>query len=194
MQKTFDLACNGLDEGFFGNPLAQCADFLNRETPNDVHFNVVGGADPRPFIYQFEHNLAAAIGAGYIPILIGHSLGAMMMFYLADSMKAKGLKIPLVVSIDSTDWGTNAPGLIPYDLAPPAAVAGQYFVPDNVDHWIHYRQPVYPGGGVVHLAPGNAHTNFEYFERVEAHVVLPILPDIEQHILAAVLAVPGVQA
>ena len=110
----------------------------------------------------------------------------MMMFYIADALKAQGLPIALVVSIDSTDWGTNAPGTVPYAIDQPTA--GQYFVPDNVDNWIHYRQPVYPGGGVVQLAPGNTHTFFQNYERTEAHVVLPTLPDIEQHILDAVLA------
>jgi hypothetical protein len=193
MKKFYCVACNGLDEWAFGGPLSQLASFLNMRTPSGVHFNVVGGTDPRPFIAQFIHNLAAAVGAGYVPIILGHSLGAMMMFYLADAMKKLNGSLPLVISIDSTDWGTNAPGIVPYDLAPPPAAAGQYFVPDNVDHWIHYRQPAYPGGGVVQKAPANTRTNFEYFERVEAHVVLPILPDIQEHILAAVLAVPGVK-
>lgn len=192
MSKFYCIACNGLDEALFGNPLSELANFLNRSTPNGIHFNVVGGMDPRPFVYQFEHNLAAAIGGGYTPIIIGHSLGAMMMFYLADAMKGQGFKIPLVISIDSTDWGTNYPDDIPYAIG--TATPGQYWVPDNVDHWMHFRQPVYPGGGVAHLATGNRHTNFENFERLEAHVVLPVLPDIQQKILAAVLAVPGVQA
>jgi len=187
MKKYFCLAVNGLLEALFANPLTTLTNYLNRGTPNGVHFTVVGGEDPRPYIDQFIHNCAAAAAAGYTLILVGHSLGAMMMFYIADALKAKGLSIALVVSIDSTDWGTNAPGTTPYAAGMPTA--GHYFVPDNVDRWIHYRQPVYPGGGVVHLGPGNTHTAFENYERVEAHVVLPVLPDIEAHILDAVLAV-----
>ena len=190
MTSKYAIAVNGLDEWLFGGPLTQLATFLNDNTPAGTHFEVVGGTDPRPCLDQFVHNLAAACGAGYVPLLVGHSLGAMMMFYLADAMKAKGFKLPLVVSIDSTDWGTNAPGAVAYALGQPTA--GQYYVPDNVDRWIHYRQPVYPGGGIVQLAPGNTHTKFENFERTEAHVVLPVLPDVEKYILQAVLAVPGV--
>jgi len=190
MSKFFCLACNGLDEALFANPLSRLANFLNENTPKGVHFNTVGGADPRPFIFQFEQSLAAAVGAGQTPIILGHSLGAMMMFYMADAAKKLGLSLPLVVSIDSTDWGTNAPGTIPYAIG--TSTPGQYFVPDNVAQWLHYRQPVYPGGGVVQLAPGNTTTNFQNFERAEAHVVLPVLPDIQAQILAAVLAVPGV--
>ncbi len=189
MSKLFCLAVNGLDEALFGNPLSALASYLNGHTPKGVHFNVVGGADPRPFIDQFFQSLAAAVGAGYTPIILGHSLGAMMMFYLADAMKAKGISLPLVISIDSTDWGTNAPQFTPYQVGIPAPYTGEYWVPDNVDRWIHYRQPVYPGGGVVQKALGNTHTAFENYERAEAHVVLPVLPDIQQHILEAVLAV-----
>ena len=182
---NFCLAVNGLDEALFGNPLSQCADYLNTNTPAGVHFNVVGGADPRPYVDQFAKNCIDAAEAGSTILLLGHSLGAMMVFYLADALRAKGIAIPLVVSIDSTDWGTNAPGNAPYAMG--TATAGQYFVPDNVATWMHYRQPVYPGGGGVQLAPGNNTTNFQNFERTEAHVVLPVLPDIEAAILAAVL-------
>lgn len=184
-KKFFCLAVNGLHEELFANPLGQLANFLNQHTPSGVHFSVVGEMDPRPFILQFEHNVDAAHSAGYEIILIGHSLGAMMMFYLADAAKRRGITIPLLVPIDATDWGTNAPGAVPYALA--NSTPGAYWVPDNVDRCVYYRQPVYPGGGVAHLAAGNKHTKFENFNRVEAHVVLPILPDIQNHILEAVL-------
>jgi len=185
MKKYFCLAVNGLHEELFANPLGQLANYLNVSSPAGVHFNVVGGMDPRPFINQFIHNCAAAAGAGYSIIMIGHSLGSMMMFYLADAMKLRGITIPLVVAIDATDWGTNAPNTFPYAMG--TAMAGHYWVPDNVDRFIYYRQPVYPGGGVATLATNNTHTQFEPYERVEAHVVLPILPDIQRHILKAVL-------
>jgi hypothetical protein len=188
MSKHFCLAVNGLDEWMFGGPLSALAGFLNENTPAGVHFNVVGDTDPRPYIDEFIHTCAAAAGNGSDLILLGHSLGAMMMFYLADAMKAKGIAIPLVVSIDSTDWGTNSPKYPPYTLGIPAPDTGQYWVPDNVDHWLHFRQPVYPGGGVAQLAAGNTHTKFENFERLESHVSLPVIPDIQQKILAAVLA------
>lgn len=185
MKKFFCLAVNGLHEELFANPLGQLANYLNRNTRPNIHFNVVGGTDPRPFLDQFIHNCEAAHGAGYELFLIGHSLGAVMTFYLADAMKARAIPIRLVVAIDATDWGTNAAGTIPYAMG--TSTAGHYWVPDNCDRFIYYRQPGYPGGGVAYLAAGNTSTAFESYERVEAHVVLPILPDIQQHILRAVL-------
>lgn len=184
MAENFCIAVNGLHEELFGNPLGQLADFLNAHTPEGVHFYVVGGMDPRPFINQFIHNCEAAASAGQRLILVGHSLGSMMMFYLADAMKAKGLPVRLAVGIDATDWGSNI-NCAPYTLSPPNP--GQYRVPDNVDHFVYFRQPVYPGGGFASLAPGNAHTRLETYERAEAHVVLPILPVVQQIILTAVL-------
>jgi hypothetical protein len=184
-EKNFCIAANGLDEALFGNPLSQCATFLNEKTPSGVHFVVVGGADPRPYLNQIIHNCLAAANAGYRLILIGHSLGAMLMFYIADALKARGVTITLLVPIDATDWGSNI-DCQPYQLNPPKP--GQYLCPDNVDRCIYYRQPGYPGGGFAQRAAGNEHTAFESYERVEAHVVLPILPDIQQHILQAVLA------
>ncbi len=184
--KKFCLAVNGLHEELFGGPLTQLATFLNERTPDGIHFQVVGGMDPRPFILQFIHSCSVAAGAGQKLILVGHSLGAMMMFYLADAMKKQNIKIPLAVSIDSTSWGTNYLGITPYAVAT-GMHAGQYWVPDNVDHWLHFRQPVYPGGGYAQLAKGNDHTKFENFDRVESHVSLPVIPDIQNKILQAVL-------
>jgi len=185
MSKFFCMAVNGLDEALFGNPLSQLADYLNKNTPDGIHFNVTGGADPRPYVDQFTSNLAAAHAAGNKIIILGHSLGAMMMFYLADAMKKAGIALPLVISIDSTDWGTNAPSSPPYSMG--TSTPGQYWVPDNADRWIHFRQPAYPGGGVAQLALGNLHTIFENYERFEAHVVLPVTPDIQSKILEAVI-------
>jgi hypothetical protein len=189
MTKYLCLAVNGLHEELFASPLGQLAGRLNRDTPAGVHFNVVGAMDPRPFIFEFEHTCAAAAGAGYKLILIGHSLGAMMMFYLADAAKKHGIKVPFVCAIDATQWGTNLPAVGGADL--PYALAnqhpGNYWVPNNVDHFMYFRQPVYPGGGYAHLGPGNTHTKFDNYDRIEAHVVLPIVPDIQDKILQAVL-------
>ena len=48
MTPTNDVACNGLLEQAFGNPLEQLADWLNANTPAGFHLNVIGGLDPRP--------------------------------------------------------------------------------------------------------------------------------------------------
>ena len=184
-QKNFCIAVNGLDEPLFGNPLAQLATFLNERTPEGVHFTVQGGWDPRPYLDTLIHNCLAAANAGYRLILIGHSLGSMAMFYIADALNKRGVTIALLVPIDATDWGTNAAGTIPYATA--NSTPGEYWCQDNVDVCLYYRQPLAPGGGHAQLTPGNTHTKFESFERVEAHVVLPTLPDIQQFILNAVL-------
>lgn len=184
-QKNFCIAVNGLDEPLFGNPLSALATFLNEHTPEGVHFTVVGDWDPRPELDGIIHNCLAAANAGYRLILIGHSLGSMVMFYIADALKQKGVTIALLVPIDATDWGTNAPGVTPYLTA--NSTPGQYWCPDNVDVCLYYRQPGYPGGGQAQLAAGNAHTKFTSHERAEAHVVLPVVPEIQQQILAAVL-------
>lgn len=184
MPENFCIAVNGLDEPLFGNPLSALATFLNEKTPAGVHFTVVGGWDPRPYLDQFIHSCAAAANAGQRLILVGHSLGSMMMFYLADAMKARGIPVALIVPIDATDWGSNI-DCTPYQLSPPKP--GQYLCPDNVDRCLYYRQPGYPGGGFAQLAPGNTHTRFESHDRAEAHVVLPVVPEIQEQILAAVL-------
>lgn len=188
MTKNFCLAVNGLHEELFGGPLGQLANFLNRNTPPGTHFNVVGGVDPRPFINSFIHSCEVAAGQNQKLVLVGHSLGAMMTFYLADAMKSRNFEVALAVSIDSTSWGTNAGGFPPYSLSV-GGQAGQYYIPDNVGHWMHFRQPVYPGGGRAQIAKSNTHTKFENFERAEPHVSLPVIPDIQQKILHAVLGV-----
>src|SRR5260370_11270596 len=83
MSKFFCIACNGLHEELFGNPLGLLANWLNERTPTNVHFETVGGMDPRPETESFKHQLQAAHGSGYEIIWIGHSLGALMSFYHA---------------------------------------------------------------------------------------------------------------
>lgn len=183
--KNFCIAVNGLYEPLFGNPLEQLAVFLNARTPAGIHFTVEGGWDPRPYLDTFIHNCLAAAGAGYRLILIGHSLGSMAMFYIADALKKKGATIRLLVPIDATDWGTNGLGVPPYDTV--NSTPGEYWCPDNVDRCLYYRQPGYPGGGIAQLEAGNTHTYFQNYERTEAHVVLPIVPQIQEQILGAVL-------
>lgn len=179
------IACNGLHEELFANPLSQLVfNYLNPRLPARCQFKVVGGIDPRPFTSSFTHWLAAAHNAGKKIIWIGHSLGAMMAFYQADALNSLKISSPLFISIDPTDWGTNVPGIAPWLLG--GSHAGEYLVPPNVDRWIQFRQPVYPGGGRAHLAPGNDHTKLEAYERLEPHVALPVTPAIQEIILSAV--------
>jgi hypothetical protein len=140
-------ACNGLLEQAFGNPVSELADWLNAETPAGIHFNDVGGFDPRPPVEsQIQDAVVADIQAGKEVIFIGHSLGAMECYYLADLLNSKHLKAPLFVAIDPTQWGTNIPLAPPWDLAPPTP--GQYRAPSNIAMFINFHQPAYPGGGM----------------------------------------------
>lgn len=185
-EKFFCLACNGLHEELFGGPLTQLVHYLNIHLPVEVHFNVVGGVDPRPFTDQITHNLVSAAGAGYKIIFLGHSLGAMMAFYQADRLNERDIHAPLFISIDPTQWGTNAVGTAAWLLG--GSNAGRYYVPPNVAKWINFTQPVYPGGGRAQLVRGNKLSKFEEFPRLEPHVVLPVTPAVQDIILRAILA------
>lgn len=140
-------AINGLSEQVFGNPLSQLADWLNASTPAGIHFNVVGGFDPRPPVQgQIESAVMLDIAAGKQVIVIGHSLGAGLCYYLADDMKAKNLSAPLFAAIDPTQWGSNIPPAAQWDLMPPTP--GQWIAPDNIGIFLNFHQPIYPGGGI----------------------------------------------
>lgn len=180
--KVYGICCHGL--GII-QPIDNLCSFLNKHTPSGVHFNIVGGADPRITYPIIIDNMIKAHAAGYEVIFMGHSLGAMLAFIAADKLKSHGIKSKLFVSFDSTQWGSNAPGTLPY--APGSPHAGQYFVPDNVAHWIHYWQPVYPGGGRVHLAPGNTTTVLEEHRRYEDHINMVNAFDLQQHVLDVLL-------
>lgn len=156
IKKTYDVGCHGL---LIGQPVDELIAFLNAQTPDGIHFDAAGGADPRPQEGQIIQNLIARARAGFLPIFIGHSLGAMLAFYAAMALKAAGIRSPLFVSIDPTCWGTNAPGVPEWSEVVLAPNTGRYFVPDNVDTWLHFNQDGYPGGGHASLAPGNTTTS-----------------------------------
>ena len=190
MIETCDLACNGLLEQAFGNPMADLAMWLNASTPNLIHFNVVGGFDPRPSVDQIIGSMVDANRKnGAVPIFIGHSLGAMLSFYAADCLKGLlPIQLPLFVSIDSTDWGTNAPGIPRWSTVVLPPNTGEYFVPDNVETWLHFYQDGAPGGGVAQLAPGNETTVLRAQHLPgENHISIVNCAPVRQAILAAVL-------
>jgi hypothetical protein len=180
------FACHGLAIGY---PIDDLAAYLNANTPGGIHFNVVGGADPQPLQSEIEDQVVAAIKGGAQAIFIGHSKGAMLTFYLADYLKTLRLRAPLFVSLDSTDWGSNAPDAGQWSLIPPANDAGQWFAPDSVDRWLHFSQPSYPGGGRAQLAGGNAITSLTAKQVAGAdHLSLPNMPEVRRAVLAAVMA------
>jgi hypothetical protein len=186
MSKYYAVLCNGLHEELFGSPLSMLGDFLNEHTPTGIHFEVIGGMDPRVMYQTLLHNLTAAISSGYRGLIVGHSLGAMWAYYAADELKRRQMRAPLCVAIDPTDWGSNI-NCNPYVVSPPEP--GHYLCPDSIDRMIHIRQPFYPGGGFGAVADGNKLTAFTMLNRTESHVVLPLVPAVQQAILGAVLAV-----
>lgn len=141
-------ACNGLLEQAFGNPVSELADWLNVETPAGIHFNDVGGFDPRPPLQQqITAAVIADAKAGKIILFIGHSLGAGMSYYVARDLVAAGYNSPLFVAIDPTQWGTNIPPSPDWMLTPPTP--GQWAVPPGfTGMFVNFHQPAYPGGGV----------------------------------------------
>jgi hypothetical protein len=148
MTKQFSCyLCNGLSEQIFGNQVAQLIAWLNANTPDGIHFNEVGGFDPRPPVQdQITAAVEADIAAGKTVIFGGHSLGAGLCYYLADALNAKSQTSPLFFAIDPTQWGTNIPPAASWALMPPTP--GQWVAPPNIGIFINFHQPVYPGGGV----------------------------------------------
>jgi hypothetical protein len=186
---SFDIAIQGLDEFAVGQPLIALADWINQNTPVGVHFNVVGGIDPQLQQASIEQSIVDAAGRREVPILIGHSKGAMEAFYAADRMKLVGIRSPLFVSIDSTGWGTNAPGIPQWSTIVLPPNTGRWFVPDSVDVWIHAYQDGLPGGGIAALAPGNTHTALQIIHcPQENHISIVNCAPVRKAILAAVLA------
>jgi hypothetical protein len=188
MTPTNDVACNGLLEQAFGNPLAQLAGWLNDSTPLGFHLNVVGGFDPRPGAQGYINDMIAKGRQGMPTIYIGHSLGGNLAFDAANALKAAGIKSPLFVSIDSTDWGTNAAGIPQWSTVVLPPNTGEYFVPDNVATWLHFYQDGAPGGGIAQLAPGNETTILRaYHLPGENHISIVNCDPVRKAILAAVL-------
>ena len=188
MTPTNDVACNGLLEQAFGNPLEQLADWLNANTPAGFHLNVIGGLDPRPGTQGYIDDMIAKGRKGIPTIYVGHSLGAMLAFYGANALKAANLKSPLFVSIDSTDWGTNAPGIPQWSTVVFPPNTGQYFVPANVATWLHFYQNSPPGGGIAQLAPGNETTILRTWHLPEEnHISIVNCDQVRTAVLAAIL-------
>lgn len=184
MKATFELACHGL---LVGQPVNDLAAWLNAKTPDGVHFNIVGDADPQPEAQQIVGQMVEANRNGSVPIFVGHSKGAMLAFYAADYLKELGVRSPLFVSIDSTCWGTNVPGEIEWAVVM-SSNAGKWLVPDNVDAWLHFYQDSYPGGGQAQLAPNNATTALQIQHLpAENHLSIVNCDSVRQAILAAVL-------
>lgn len=155
--KYFCVACEGLAVGW---PIDQLAAWLNENTPQQIHFVVVGNGNPQMNEQSIRAQIEAKIADGYTLIFIGHSMGAMLAYYL-------GYKSPLIVSIDPTCWGSNI-DTTPWNLLPP--YPGKWRAPDNVDHWINFRQASYPGGGKL-TNPGPNRTDYYFADTDHLSIV-----------------------
>lgn len=124
-----------------GWPIDQLAAWL---TAKGHPCKIVGGADPQPLTDAIRSQI------GPNDIFIGHSKGAMLGYYL-------NLKLPLVITIDPTDWGSNieCPDWI---LTPPNP--GQWRATDGVKRWINFHQRSYPGGGILSNPGPNREDHF----------------------------------
>lgn len=136
MKKYICIACEGLAVGW---PIIQLAAWLNENTPDGIHFVVVGAGNPEANEAEIRALIETHLKDGCILIFIGHSMGAMLAYYL-------GYESPLIIAIDPTCWGSNidAPE---WELTPPRP--GQWRAPLTTKHWINFRQASYPGGGVL---------------------------------------------
>lgn len=119
--------CHGL---MIGWPIDQLAAWI---TGAGHPCRVVGGADPQPLAEEIEMEIQPT------DTFIGHSKGAMLGFYLKRNL-------PLVITIDPTDWGSNI-NCPDWDLHPPCP--GQWRATSGVKSWINFHQRSYPGGGVL---------------------------------------------
>lgn len=186
MKKLYCVISKGL---LIGWPVDTLAAWLNEETPEGIHFDVVGGADPQPLAGEIIANLIARDDAGFTIIFGGHSMGAMLSFYAAMALAEKGIKSPLFFDIDPTDWGTNAPSIPQWSEVVFPPNTGRYFAPANVATWLHFNQNWAPGGGTAERAPGNTVTDFRSLAQPdENHLSIVNAAPVRKAILEAVLA------
>lgn len=186
MSKTIHaIGCKGLADPLVGAPLEVLLAYLNHET--GIFFHLVGGLDPHP-LFEIEI-LQPALNAharGEVIVFIGHSMGGMACFYLADRLKQHGITSPLFVGIDATNWASNAAGVIPWTRPATTPPAGHWYCPDNIDKMLYFHQTAGPGGGVALLAPGNKHSKLLTFNMPqENHISIVNAPPVRNQIVAA---------
>lgn len=167
--KLYAIACKGLADPLVTAPLEQLIAWLNIET--HIFFNLVGGLDPHPLFEPIMEMMVQAHQRGETVIFLGHSMGGMAAFYAADRLRSLGIRSPLFIGLDATDWASNAAGVPPWTRPATTPPAGHWYAPDNIDKFIYIHQDAPPGGGVAFLAPGNKHTVLkEYHLPQESHI------------------------
>jgi hypothetical protein len=190
MTKTIHaIGCKGLADPLVGAPLEILLAYLNHET--GVFFHLVGGLDPHPlFEVEIVQPAVAAHKRGETVVFLGHSMGAMAAFFLADRMKAQGIHSPLFIAIDATNWASNAPGVAPWTRPATTPPAGHWYAPDNIDTFLYFHQSAGPGGGVAFPAHGNIHTKFHSYNLPqESHLSIVNASAVRTAIVAALKAI-----
>jgi pimeloyl-ACP methyl ester carboxylesterase len=170
MKTIHAIGCKGLADPLVGMPLELLLAYLNQET--GIFFNLVGGLDPHPlFEVEILQPALQAHARGETIVFVGHSMGGMACFYLADRLKRSGVTSPLFVGIDATNWASNAPDVAPWTRPATTPPAGHWYAPDNIDRMLYFHQDAGPGGGVAFLAHGNTHTKLStYHMPQESHL------------------------
>lgn len=144
------VACHGL--GLL-QPIDDLAQWLNDNTPNNVHFDTVGGFDPMVQQQDIIARLSGAFAGRRKLIFIGHSKGAMLGFYVPGYVICE-----LVITIDPTCWGSNI-DTVQWTFAS-SRNAGRWQANPNVSRWANFHQPGAPGGGVL-INPNGAREDHE---------------------------------
>lgn len=140
---------HGLWGNLFSTGMDELAVLLNQHTPNDTHFTVSGGDDPRIDEDEFDAGLFHHLAQGDDVIYIGHSLAADASVRFSVKCADLGYKLPLIGAIDPVSWDSNAAAFLP----------GHWEVRDNVKRVLCYRSVTFPGEGVVFRAAGNTVTD-----------------------------------
>lgn len=181
------IGCKGLMDPLVGAPLELLLAHIWAQV--GIRFELVGGVDPHPlFDVEILQPALAAYERGEVIIFLGHSMGGMATFYMADELKRRGITSPLFIGLDATDWASNHPTVPPWSRAP-VTQAGRWYAPSNIDKFMYFHQDAYPGGGRCYPAAGNTHTKLIVEHMPEqSHLSIVNAPLVRQMIVEALRA------
>jgi len=139
--KLARYACHGLG---VVQPIDIVALALDRKTPDQPAFHVVGGFNPPVHQPGIESMMALDHAAGKSFVWIGHSMGAALGFYLAQ--KYHDWHFRLVITVDPMNWASNI-DCVNWQSAPPHP--GWWKAQGNFDRWINIHTNMPPGAGIM---------------------------------------------
>jgi len=172
-------ACHGL--GVI-QPIDLLANDLNRLTPNQPRFLIVGGMNPPIEQPAIEGAMKAHHDRGAEFVWIGHSMGAALGFYLPQ--KHPDWKFRLIITVDPMDWASNI-HCANWQTYPPRP--GQWLPSGNYQRWINIHSDMYPGGGRLSVG-GLPHVEEHHYPHAD-HIGIIALPEVRKIIFEAVEAV-----